>query len=91
MRENLRSEAILARHRQTARRWLGPAVASLLLAGLFSGMLIVGRVPPFSEWVTDPGFFKRALVVHVDLALIVWFYAFATCWYRSASGRCAGG
>ncbi|MFU8806006.1 MAG: cbb3-type cytochrome c oxidase subunit I [Bradymonadaceae bacterium] len=61
------------------RRWLALAVVSLLVAGLLSLMLIVGRVPPFSEWLTaDPGFFRRALVVHVDLALIVWFYAFAT-------------
>src|SRR5690554_1502745 len=64
-------------HRRV-RRWLGLSGGALITAGLFSLGLIIGRMPPFSEWVTDPQFFKRALVVHVDLALIVWFYAFIT-------------
>src|SRR5690554_7907814 len=63
---------------KSVRRWLGLSVGALITAGLFSLGLIIGRMPPFSEWVTDPQFFKRALVVHVDLALIVWFYAFIT-------------
>jgi len=57
-------------------RWLGVSVGSLMLAGCFSIALVIARMPPFSGWVTDPDFFKRCLVVHVDLALIVWFYAF---------------
>lgn len=61
---------------KNVRRWLGLSVGALITAGFFSLGLIIGRMPPFSEWVTDPQFFKRALVVHVDLALIVWFYAF---------------
>lgn len=63
---------------KNVRRWLGLSVGALITAGLFSLGLIIGRMPPFSGWVTDPQFFKRALVVHVDLALIVWFYAFIT-------------
>lgn len=61
--------------RRAALRWLSFSVFALMLAGMFSLALIVGRVPPFSELVTDPEFFRRCLVVHVDLALIVWFYA----------------
>ena len=59
------------------RRALALAIGSLLLAGSFSLLLIVGRMPVFSEWVSDPLFFKRCLVLHVDLALIVWFFSFA--------------
>src|SRR5262245_23386663 len=59
------------------RRALALAVGSLLLAGCFSLLLIVGRMPVFSEWVSDPLFFKRCLVLHVDLALVVWFFSFA--------------
>lgn len=59
------------------RRALSLAVGSLLLAGCFSLFLIVGRMPVFSEWVSDPLFFKRCLVLHVDLALVVWFFSFA--------------
>jgi hypothetical protein len=62
--------------RDLARRWLGLAVGSLVLAGLFSLVLVVGRMPPFSDWITDPLFFRRCLVVHVTLALGVWFYSY---------------
>jgi hypothetical protein len=61
---------------KVVRRWLMLSVGALITAGLFSLGLIIGRMPPFSSWVTDPQFFKRCLVVHVDLALIVWFYSF---------------
>ncbi len=58
-----------------ARRWLTLAVGSLLLAGLLSLSVVVGRLPGLSRLIDDPLFFKRCLVVHVDLALVVWFYA----------------
>lgn len=59
-----------------AKRWLGLAVLSLVLAGTLSLLLVVGRLPVLSEVFTDPLFFRRCLVVHVDLALVVWFYSF---------------
>lgn len=61
---------------QTAGRWLAVAVGSLLLAGGMALALVIARVPPLSTWVTNPEVFKRALVVHVDLSIVVWFYAF---------------
>ncbi|MGZ8901749.1 MAG: hypothetical protein ACXW3Z_16780, partial [Limisphaerales bacterium] len=63
------------------RRALVLAVGSLLLAGCFSLLLIVGRLPVISGWISDAQFFKRCLVLHVDLALIVWFFAFAAALY----------
>jgi hypothetical protein len=61
---------------QCAGQWLGLAVGALTLAGLFSLVVVIGRMPPFDRLVTDPLFFKRGLVVHVNLALVAWFYAF---------------
>lgn len=58
-----------------ARGWFLFAIGSLVLAGLLSLLLVVGRLPFLSAVFTDPLFFKRALVVHVDLALVVWFQA----------------
>lgn len=58
-----------------ARGWFLFAVGSLVLAGLLSLLLVVGRLPFLGAIFTDPLFFKRALVVHVDLALVVWFQA----------------
>ncbi|WP_221033230.1 cbb3-type cytochrome c oxidase subunit I [Actomonas aquatica] len=60
-----------------ALRWLNLALGSLWLAGLLSLAVVVGRLPWLARWLDDPLFFKRCLVVHVDLALVVWFYAMA--------------
>jgi cytochrome c oxidase subunit I len=58
-----------------ARGWFLFAIGSLVLAGLLSLTLVIGRLP-FLGWLfTDPLFFRRALVVHVDLAIVVWFQA----------------
>ena len=58
-----------------ARGWFLLAIGSLVLAGLLSLTLVVGRLPFLSWLFTDPLFFRRALVVHVDLAIVVWFQA----------------
>ena len=69
-----------------ARRWFLFAIGSLVLAGLLSLTLVVGRLP-FLGWLfTDPLFFKRALVVHVDLAMVVWFQAGAATYLALALG-----
>jgi hypothetical protein len=62
--------------RAAARQWLGLAFGVLVLAGLFAVAVVVGRMPPFDRYVTDPLFFKRCLVAHVNLALVAWFYSF---------------
>lgn len=59
----------------TSRAWLQLAITSLIVAGLLSITVVVGRLPLFAHWINDAHFFKRCLVVHVDLALILWFYA----------------
>lgn len=59
-----------------ARRWLGLAVLVLILAGFFALLLVVARMPPFDRLVEDPSFFRRCLVVHVNLALVLWFSSF---------------
>ena len=66
-----------AEHQLAARRWLGMSLIVLVLAGLFALAVVVGRTPPFDRFVTDPVFFKRCLVAHVNLALVAWFYSIA--------------
>lgn len=61
---------------RAARRWLALALAVLVFAGLFALAVVIGRTPPFDRFVTDPLFFKRCLVAHVNLALVTWFYSF---------------
>lgn len=64
--------------RRAARQWLGLALGVLLAAGLCALAVVIGRMPPFDRFVTDPLFFRRCLVAHVNFALVAWFYSF-TC------------
>jgi hypothetical protein len=59
-----------------ARRWFSLAVLSLFAAGVLALALVVGRLPGLGSLVADPLMFRRALVLHVDLALVVWLLAF---------------
>jgi len=56
--------------------WISLSVGSLMLAGFLSIFIMLGRTPVIFELINDPHWFKRMLVVHVDLALLVWIYGF---------------
>ncbi len=60
----------------SARYWIGLSLGVLVLAGLFALAVVIARMPPFDRFVTDPLFFKRCLVGHVNMSLVVWFYSF---------------
>ena len=57
--------------------WLKLAVGSLVLAGLFSVLLVLSRTPAIQEMIPFTDFFHVALVVHVDLSVLIWFISFA--------------
>ncbi len=59
-----------------SRLWLTMSIGTLILSGLFSVIIVFARAPYIGEWLFDPLFAKRGLVVHVDLALLIWLYAF---------------
>lgn len=59
-----------------ARAWLALSLSTLLLAGLTAVLLVIGRLLPLVGVTDGGGFFRRCLVVHVDMALVLWFYAF---------------
>lgn len=73
-----------------ARRWLVLAVASLVAAGALALALVIGRAPGFDRLGLDPAFFRRCLVVHVDLSLVAWQLAFlAALWCCLPAGAAA--
>jgi hypothetical protein len=76
MREAWSQPRSAAPEARAARQWLGLALGVLVLAGVFALAVVIGRMPPFDRLVTDPLFFKRCLVAHVNLALGAWFYSF---------------
>ncbi len=59
-----------------ARGWLWLGLAALVLSGLFSILLVVSRTPGINRVLpAADGFFRVALVAHVDLSVLVWFAA----------------
>ncbi len=60
-----------------ARGWLWLGLIALLGSGLFSVLLVLARTPGVNVWLPGTDFFRTALVVHVDLSVLVWFFAIA--------------
>jgi hypothetical protein len=57
--------------------WLKLGVASLVLAGVFSIVLVLSRTPVIQDFIPFTNFFYVALVVHVDLSVLIWLGSFA--------------
>lgn len=55
--------------------WLFLAVSAIAIAGLYSIVLVALRTPVFAEMLPHVNFFRSSLVVHVDLSILVWFFA----------------
>lgn len=58
-----------------AQSWLVLALAALAGAGLFSVLLVAARTPLLQRFFPSVDFFRTALVVHVNLSVLVWFFA----------------
>lgn len=59
----------------TARGWLFLGALALVASGLFSVLLVLARTPWVKSLVPGVDLFHTALVVHVDLSVLVWFFA----------------
>lgn len=76
--ENVSNDVVLFVDLKKSKLWLGFALTSIILAGVLSLALVIGRIPIFASVLGDPSWIKRSLIVHVNLALNVWPYAFIT-------------
>jgi cytochrome c oxidase subunit I len=77
---------VQASGRALARGWLWLGLAALVGSGLFSVLLVLARTPGVNAWLPGTDFFRTALVVHVDLSVLVWFFAIAgMLWSLNAS------
>jgi hypothetical protein len=75
-------------HRESqklAAGWLWFSFAALVGAGLFALFVVLARTPYVSDLFPTVDFFRSALVVHVDLSVLVWFFAFAGVLWSAAS------
>ncbi|MBI3157137.1 MAG: cbb3-type cytochrome c oxidase subunit I [Burkholderiales bacterium] len=68
---------VLGARQALARGWLWLAMAALVLSGVFSILLVAARTPGVNAVLPGVDFFRTALVVHVDLSVLVWFFAVA--------------
>jgi hypothetical protein len=75
--------------RRLAGGWLLLALGALALSTLFAVLLIASRTPWFGSFFTSDDLFGRALVLHVGLAVVVWFMASAAAFWTLASGNAA--
>ncbi len=77
--------------RRLALGWLALGLGSLIGAGIFSVLLVLARTPYLQHWFPVADFFRVALVVHVDLSVLVWFFALGgVLWSLSGSERLLG-
>ena len=75
------------RNRQ-AGSWLLLALLAMGISTLFAFLLVILRTPFLNPGWLDTRFFTRALVLHVDFAVIIWFLSLAgVLWNLSASRR----
>ena len=74
-----------------ARGWLWLALLALIGSGVFSVLLVLSRTPGLNRWIDVADFFRVALVVHVDLSVLVWFFAIAgLLWSLNSAPRLIG-
>src|SRR3970040_1005112 len=77
--------------RNLARGWLQLGLASLLVSGVFSVLLVLARAPYVQDFFPWVDFFHTALVVHVNLSVLVWFLAFGgALWSLNSTPRFLG-
>jgi cytochrome c oxidase subunit I len=70
-----------------AKGWLGLALWTLFVGGGLSLVLIVSRVPGMTRFLDAPLVAKKSLVVHVNLVLTCWFFAFLVALFSMIPGR----
>ena len=57
---------------RTTRSWITLGLISLILAGVFSLLLVLARTPVIQNWIPFLDFFQISLVVHVTLSVLIW-------------------
>ena len=78
----IRSPAI----RRNTTAWVSLGLISLVLAGVFSLLLVLARTPLIQDLIPFTDFFHVALVIHVTLSVLVWLLAIsAASWSLSTT------
>jgi cytochrome c oxidase subunit 1 len=76
--------------RRLSAGWLLLALSALAFSTLCAVLLIAARTPWLGALAASGELFGRALVLHVSLAVVVWFLACAAAIWTLAAGTAAG-
>jgi len=67
--------------------WVTLGLISLILAGVFSLLLVLARTPVVQGWIPFLDFFQVSLVIHVTLSVLIWLLAIsAAMWSLCSDG-----
>lgn len=68
--------------------WVTLGLVSLILAGVFSLLLVLARTPVVQGWIPFLDFFQVSLVVHVTLSVLIWLLSIsAAMWSLCSTGE----
>ncbi len=56
--------------------WLWLGLGSLIIAGIFSILLVLSRIPQAQHFIPWLDFFHTSIVIHVDMSVLIWFLSF---------------
>jgi len=65
------------RRKSIAFGWLSLGLGALIIAGIFSILLVLSRVPQAEHFIPWLDFFHTSIVIHVDMSVLIWFLAYS--------------
>lgn len=72
--------------RRLAGAWLSLAISALALSTVCAVVLVAARMPYVGRWLPGVDVFHGALVLHVNLAAVIWFLALAAALWSGLGG-----
>jgi cytochrome c oxidase subunit 1 len=65
-----------AKQQRLATGWLWLGLGALIIAGIFSILLVLSRVPQAQDFIPWLDFFHTSIVIHVDMSVLIWFLSY---------------
>lgn len=72
--------------RSSTRSWVILGLISLIVAGIFSLLLVLARTPVIQNWIPFIDFFQVSLVIHVTLSVLIWLLAISAAMWSLCLG-----
>ena len=77
--------------KEISKSWLLLSLAAFSVSSIFALILVILRTPFLAPLLPETNFFRTALTLHVNYAVIIWFLAFAGTLWGFASGDTRSG